>query len=400
MASAGSLDSTEWTIVSGCVDRTFARCKSFRMAAPTELESRLAKVEANLERLVTLMEGGATPFSQASTTAQSALGSIYGEEEVKERMGELVLRLGEPETMEALTRIGVLLPNLEYALQAAAGGPELIEEGLEMVRHEMAQRGVDHAEAQQRVQAATDALAKLSEPRTLKVLARLAQTAPGAAPMVEALGEAGHDLAEVEGEAAFKARLKETLILLVQDETLSSLGRIAALAPQIEYAVTALSAGPEMLEEGMEMIQTAAERNGLTTHDLNQRASAALDALSELSDPKILNALAKVDVPSLLQFTQVVAQPENKEALLKLVALAPSLERSLSALPVQDHTLEILRTVNEAVESSATSKKSVGLFGLLSALSDPDVQRALGFALEVSKKLGAHLGNPQKRLKG
>lgn len=370
------------------------------MSGSTELESRLAKVEASLDRLVQILESESTPFSKASETAQGALSNIYGEDEVRERMGELVLRLGEPETMEALTRIGVLLPNLEYALQAAAGGPELIEEGMEMIRHEMASRGVDHADAQQRIQAATEALTQLSEPKILRVLTRLAQTSPGAAPMVEALGQAGHDLAEVEGEDAFRARLKETLILLVQDETLSSLARIAALAPQIEYAVTALSAGPEMLEEGMEMVQHAAERNGLTTHDLNLRASAALDALSRLSDPAILTALGKVDVPSLLQFTEVVAQPENKEALLKLVALAPALEPPLSALPVQDRTLEILRTVNEAVESSAASKKSVGLFGLLSALGDPDVQRALGFALEVSKKLGAHLGNPQKRLRG
>ncbi|MEM1022929.1 MAG: DUF1641 domain-containing protein [Myxococcota bacterium] len=370
------------------------------MSGPTDLESRLARVETSLERLIELLEADRTPFRKASGTAQDALSSIYGEEEIRERMGELVLRLGEPETVEALTRIGVLLPNIEYALQAVAGGPELIEEGLEMVRREMANRGVEHADAQQRVQAATDALAQLSEPTTLRVLTRLAHTTPGAAPMVEALGEAGHDLAEVEGEDAFKARLKETLVLLVQDETLSSLARIAALAPQIEYAVTALSAGPEMMEEGMEMIQNAARRSGLTTHDLNVRASAALDALSKLSDPAILKALGKVDVPSLLQFTEVVAQPENKEALLKLVALAPALEPPLSALPVQERTLEILRNVNEAVESSAANQKSVGVFGLLGALNDPDVQRALGFALEVSKKLGAHLREPQaKRLK-
>jgi uncharacterized protein YjgD (DUF1641 family) len=482
------------------------------MASPSELETRLAKLESTLDRVVQLLEERSTPFGAASARAQDALTQIYGQPELQERMAELVLRLGEPETLEALTRIGVLLPSLEYALQAAAGGPELLEEGLEMVRTELDRSGIDAAEAQVRIQAATETLAQLSQPATLQVLGRLAAAAPGAVPAVEALGEAASQVAEVEGTEAMKERLRETLVLLVQAETLDSLGRIAALAPQLEYAVNALAAGPELLEEGMQMVRETLERegadaadvqvriqaatdaavalstpesvralgqlgaaapalapfveaasrtgrmlaeyegreqltdrlaesllriaepetldaltrvacltpqiefavnalaagpevleeamemvrevgarSGLSAHDINRRVQSGFEALTILFTPEALDALGKVDVPSMLQFTEVLARPENKEALLKLVDLAPSLERPLSALPVQPNTLDVLRTVNEAVEEMATHRKSVGMFGMIGALRDPDVQRALGFGLEVAKRVGAHL---------
>ncbi|MGF1510888.1 MAG: DUF1641 domain-containing protein [Myxococcota bacterium] len=486
------------------------------MPSTADLESRLDRLEATLERVVQLLETRSTPFTQSSRHAQAALSELYGQDELQERMSELVLRLGEPDTLEALTRIGVLLPSLEYALQAAAGGPELLEEGLEMVRAEFQRRGVDAADLDARTRAAGDALSILTQPSTLKVLGRLASSLTGAVPLAEALGRASDEVRRVEGPG-FEQRLEETFSLLVQAETLDSLGRIAALAPQIEYAVNALAAGPELLEEGMAMVQeklqregadaaelqlrvraatdavmacsspaalralsqigaagsaltpfvraaartgrmlstyegqdaltdrlaesflriaepetldaltrvacltpqiefavnalaagpeileevmeqvrTAGAKSGLTPHDINRRVQTGLEALTALSDPTVLKALGKVDVPGMLEFTEVIARPANKEALLKLVDLAPALERPLSALPVQPNTLDILRAVNEAVEEVSTQKRSIGLFGLLSAIRDPNVQRALGFFLSVAERVGEHLDERPK----
>ena len=364
------------------------------MSTPLDIESRLARVEATLDRIVTLLEKGPTPFAGASADAQRALSAIYGENEVKERVSELILRMGEPETLEALTRIGVLMPQLEYLMHAAAGGPELLEEGLALVRREFERQGADAADVQQRVEAAQDALVALSNPGVLRAVGRLAQSLPASGPMLEAVAQAGSEIAKVEGEHVFRERLRETLVLLIQPETLDSLARIAALAPQLEYAVHALAAGPEVLEEGLELFRKVSAKNGLSNHDLQLRAEAGLDVLRQLTDPPVLGALSEVDVRGLLELTEVISRVDNKEALLKLIDLAPALERPLSALPVQPNTLDVLTTVNQAVEDLAPSAQSVGVIGVLKAFNDPNVKRALGFALAVAERLGRHLNAP------
>lgn len=504
------------------------------MSTSISVEDRLARVEAQLDRIAQLLEAQ-TPSVLGSATKQAggALGAIHGETEVREQVGELVLRLGEPETLEALTRIGVLLPQIEYALHFLAAGPELLEEVLEVVRTELIRQGADAADVNQRVQAATETLVSLSRPQTLKAVAALTDALPKTAPVLDALGEATASVGEVEGQEALRNRLQETLTLILQAETLDSLGRIAALGPQIEYAVNALAAGPEVLEEGLEMVREKlkdggtdaadvnrrieagtetllaissveslralgqlgqaapalapfveaaartgrmlkdyegeqaltdrlaesllritepetldaltrvaaltpqiefavnalaagpevleetldtvrhwAAQNGQTTYELNQRAAASVEALMTLTEPKVLAMLTslvpmliplrstleqlaaragRIDLEPLVQLGESATDPEVTAALNRLVKLAPNLAPALASLPIQPHTLEILRAVNQAVEESATEKASVGLFGSISALGDARVQRALGFALTVARRLGEHL---------
>ena len=77
--------------------------------------------------------------------------------------------------------------------------------------------------------------------------------------------------------------------------------RIGVLLPQLEYVLQAAAGGPDLIEEGLEMIHAAAERSGLTAHDVNQRVTAGLESLAVLSDPKILKALGPLrTVPVLL----------------------------------------------------------------------------------------------------
>ncbi len=511
------------------------------MSTTSTIEDRLTRVEAQLDRIASLLEAQSNGVLQNATQqAGEALANIYGDVEVQERIGELVLRLGEPETVEALTRIGVMLPQIEYALHFAAAGPELVEEGLEMVQTEMARTGADSADLSQRAQAATEALLSLSKPGTLRSVAALTEAVTGATPAVEALSSATRAVAEVEGEAEMQARLTETLTQLIEAETLDSLGRIAALAPQIEFAVNALAAGPEVLEEGLETLREKLARegastndlnrrieagtdallkissleslkalghlgqaapalspfveaaartgrllaehegeqaltdrlaesllritepetldaltrvaaltpqiefavnalaagpevleealetvrqwagqNGQTTHELNRRSTAAIEAAFAVTDPKVLNMLTsllpllpplrstlvqlaeragRIDLEPLVQLGESATEPEVTVALNKLVRLAPNLAPALASLPIQPHTLDILRTVNQAVEEAATEKKSIGLFGSLGALNDRRVQRALGFAVLVAQRLGAHLDDPQAQL--
>ena len=511
------------------------------MSTTTTIEDRLTRVEAQLDRIAQLLESQSSSVLRSATSqASEALSNIYGDAEVRERVGELVLRLGEPETLEAFTRIGVLLPQIEYALHFAAAGPELVEEGLELVRAEMAHSGADGADLNQRAQAAIEALISLSKPGTLRSIAAATEAITGATPAVEAVGAATDAVVSVEGQDAFRARMTETLTRLIEAETLDSLGRIAALAPQIEYAVNALAAGPEVLEEGLQMLREKLAREGGSTHDLNRRldagtdallkvsnidslnalgrlgeaapalspfveaaartgrmlaehegqdvltdrlaesllritepetldaltrvaaltpqiefavnalaagpevleealasvrdwaakngqsmheinrrTEAALDATMTLTDPKVLetltslvpllpplqstlvqlaNSASRIDLEPLVQLGESATDPEVTKALNDLVRLAPNLAPALSSLPIQPHTLQILRTVNEAVEKAATEKASVGLFGALGALNNRKVQRALGFAVQVAERLGDHLENGPKQL--
>jgi uncharacterized protein YjgD (DUF1641 family) len=356
------------------------------------LESRLEKLEATLDRLVDLVERSQSPFAGANRQAQHALTEIYGEAEVRERMGELVLRLGEPETLEAVTRIGVMLPQIEYAVNALAAGPELLEEGLEMARDKMEAEGLDAADTQQRLDAATEALNALSRKEALQAMKRLGESLPHVAPFLDAAARTGRDLAEVEGTDALTDRISESLLRIIEPEALDALTRVAAMTPQLEYAVTALTAGPEVLEEVMETVRHGAEKNGRDPNEMARLTQSALDALSKLSDPKVTQALDRLDPAALVELTSTASEPETKEALLKLVKLAPQLEPPLSALPVQPHTLELLRTLNESVESELTSEpRSIGVFGGLRALSDRRVQRALGLAVAVAERLGERL---------
>lgn len=377
------------------------------------VEDRLARVEAQLERIANILETkGPGLFGTATQHASQALGNIYGNEEVQERVGELVLRLGEPDTLEALTRIGVMLPKIEYALHFAAAGPELLEEGLQMVREELEHQGSDSADLDRRVQAAKEALTALSRPDTLKAVSQLTEAASGAAPAVEALGQATAAVAEVEGKEEMQTRLTETLTLLVQAETLDSLARIAALAPQIEYSVNFLAAGPELLEEGLEMVRERAHEQGWDQAEMQRRLTSGTDALVALSDPAILKALtalaptvkqladraSRIDLEPLVQVGEAAADPQVSAALNELVRLAPNLAPALSSLPIQPRTLEILRTINQAVEDAAAKKNQVGPVGAFLALRQPQTQVALGFLLTVAESLGAHLADTKKQL--
>ncbi|MCB0197089.1 MAG: DUF1641 domain-containing protein [Anaerolineae bacterium] len=100
--------------------------------------------------------------------------------------------------------------------------------------------------------------------------------------------------------------------------------------------------------------------------------------------------------------------PQLAETLPQLVTLLPSLTRVIPQLQavLDSDEFEALMTsgvfspktvgiVSEAgnslvdsYEASQTRPQTVGLFGLLRAMQDPDVQRAMGFFMDFSKRFG------------
>ena len=98
------------------------------------------------------------------------------------------------------------------------------------------------------------------------------------------------------------------------------------------------------------------------------------------------------------QAISTLVAPEVLSALTRLSTLAPQLEPALRALPVQPGALHVLSSLNRAVEDASRSTRSVGMFGALRSLRDPDVRLALGFLLEVAGSLGRALAETPRSL--
>lgn len=105
--------------------------------------------------------------------------------------------------------------------------------------------------------------------------------------------------------------------------------------------------------------------------DVDRRGREVLRLLERLTAPETMRALE-----SLLPYTEAVAQ----------LASAGLLE------PAARSVLE--QASSSFANSAATRHEKVGAFGALRSLGDPDVQRALGFALDVARGLGRGLSAP------
>ncbi|MEM7677386.1 MAG: DUF1641 domain-containing protein [Myxococcota bacterium] len=376
---------------------------------------------SNLRALAAVVDAiaGAQPTIEALGEATQAHADEEGKDSLRSRLTETLTLLLQTETLDALGRVAALTPQLEYAVNALAAGPELLEEGMALIKSRLESKGANAAELSRRIDIGTDALVSLTKPQTLRAVEQLANATPALAPFIDAAARASRMLADYEGKAEMSDRLAESLVRIAEPETLDALTRVAALTPQIEYAINALAAGPEVLEEALETANHWAQAHGQTPHDINRRTQATAEALLALTEPKVLDTLAsmvpmlvslrstfeqlasnasRIDIKPLVQLGESATEPHISAALNKLVRLAPSLAPALASLPIQPQTLAILRTINQAVENAATEKSSVGLFGLLGALRNPRVQRALGFTLEVADRLGEHLENPPKAL--
>jgi len=426
------------------------------------------------------------------------LSAVEGPAPLRARFVEAVLSIADPVALASLARIAALAPDLEYAVQAVAAGPALLEEGMEFAREKLRRNGVDPHELARRVNGAADALLALSQTETTGALHALADALPSLSPVVVGVARATRDLAAVEGRDALADRLAETVVRLAAPEVLESLVRVTTLLPDIEYAVQALAAGPVLLEEGMDLVRTWAKREGVEV-DVDARIAGLGSALVALSEPatiaslkravglvpkleklgavdveplvglaatlgkkeivgslekllglvtkkemvdalgrltqmlarkdtvdaieRLLPALAKkettdaverlvpvlakketldaieplvglvarIDVDALVKLLTAASKPATIGAVEKILSRTPDVERILGALPAQDGTLDILRDLNAAVADSAAKPEPIGLWGLLGALREDDVQRAAGFGVSVARSLGKTL---------
>ncbi len=111
---------------------------------------------------------------------------------------------------------------------------------------------------------------------------------------------------------------------------------------------------------------------------------------------KVLDILVRMNELGILDAVKDILDPE-------LIGRVSSLLMTPGTLKILDHVddlLDVLGSIDyealkdkvpllvEALKSIPKEPRPVGLLGLLKALSDPDVQRGLGVAVEILRALG------------
>ncbi|HCT55876.1 MAG TPA: DUF1641 domain-containing protein [Gemmatimonas aurantiaca] len=175
------------------------------------------------------------------------------------------------------------------------------------------------------------------------------------------LARVGVQLADVSATPGFQRLIDSGLVERLGEE--KTIEAVKAVLDRLELAAFTLEAIDGLLRRG-DTIATA--------------LSADLDELKTASQPDF----AKLK--------------ELLAALPTLVAAGQTLVRSGMLEP---QTVEVLGTIGrsaaesyEEAREARAAEKPIGIFGLLRALRDPDVNRAISFALHASKAYGQKLG--------
>ncbi len=394
------------------------------MTGLDELSARMDRMESQLDRITALLEARTdrgTPLATATRAASVALTAVHDHADLVDQISTLLMQLGDPETLESLTRVATLAPKLEYAAHFVAAGPELMEEAMELARLRAQQRGLTHHEVTRRLAKAADALVSLTAQDQLDVAARLGRLMPAYAPLAEALAEALRRRTEHEGEEELKARMVDALLQLSDPDTQESLTRIANLAPQLEYAAHFAAAGPELLEEAMALANARVQASGLDSAMVKHRMTQAADLLFVLTQHEQLVTLrllaaslpdvgpvvtagaevmrARVAVEGAESLERRLAEamlelsdPETLASLTRIAALAPRLEYAAyfaAAGPeLLEEAMDLVRAWGERNGVPGVDHRvQVGLEALIQ-LSTPETLRGLaevsGIAASIS----------------
>ncbi len=137
----------------------------------------------------------------------------------------------------------------------------------------------------------------------------------------------------------------------------------------IATGLKALDALPHLvgLLDRVDLLEKAVARADL--------AAAVLDASAGV-DPAVVTDVLQKSAPLLPKLARLLSRPE-------LVALLDAVDGATLGVAAQ--------ATSALVESRAAPVAPVGPFGALMAMGQPDVQRAVGFALAVARKFGQRL---------
>ena len=296
---------------------------------------------------------------------------------------DLEKRLQDPETREALVHLLDRLDTIERAVdlldRLEHQMPHAIETGADMLDDELtraAERGVVFDE---RAGEALRLAEKLTEPETVDVLAalidrldRLEQLAaladqlPDAAMItVDSIDEALTRAAE--RGVVLDERAREGLLLLekmTEPDTAKALGAVLERAEHLERLAELAESAPDVIATVVDMLDAEYARAAEKGYDPERLLRQTIGSLGRLGE---------------------LFQSDEFEALLDSGVLDPEALEAVGSLGSA-----LVESQKEAQRGETPQR---GIFGVIGALRDPDVQRAIGFVMSFAKKFGRALNN-------
>ena len=130
--------------------------------------------------------------------------------------------------------------------------------------------------------------------------------------------------------------------------------------------------------------------------ELARQAPNAIAMLVDSIDARAATLSERIDLSqraaTIARIAERLTSPSALGIIETLINHLPSLEQLLSAGVLGPGPIDIVSRAGQALsQAQQTAPRQVGLFGLLRALSDSDVQHTLGFAIAFARELGRNL---------
>lgn len=294
---------------------------------------------------------------------------------------DLEKRLQDPETREALVHLLDRLDTIERAVdlldRLEDQMPGAIETGADILDEELTRAADRGVVLDERAGQALQLAERLTEPETVEILTalidrldQLEQLAALADQLPDATMVAVDSIDEALTRAAERGvvldeRAREGLVLLekmTEPDTAKALGAVLDRAEHLERLAELAETAPDLIATVVDILDAEYARAAEHGYDPERLLRQTLGSLRRLGD---------------------LFQSDEFEALLDSGVLDPEALQTVGSLGSA-----LVESQKEA-DRGETPRR--GFFGMIGALRDPDVQRAIGFVLSFAKKFGQAL---------
>lgn len=323
--------------------------------------------------------------------------------------------LSSPEMLSALSRLLDRIDRLEGAVDklttAVEQAPGIVAMVTDTVDDAYAQAAREGIDLDERMRTALGFAEKLTSPEMaarLDQLLILAEQGPGIAAMVTDTVDDAYGQALAQG-IDIDARLRAALELaekLTSPTMMTQLNQLLALAEQAPGIAA-------MVADTVDDAYAQASSHGV---DIDGRLRAGLEMAEKLTAPemveKINTAIELADQgPGIMAmmvdiiddvYIQAIRQGFNPEQFVRQGVVVTSrmaellesgeINALLQSGVIDPKAVDVVGTAAKAlVTSRAEPAPKMGIFGMLKAMRDPDLQRALGFLTVFGKNFGENL---------
>ena len=278
-------------------------------------------------------------------------------------LNQLSAQLGRAETLEALTQIVDNAPLIAMLVTSVDGllrrGDQITGNIGDLLREAAPQNSLDGEKL----------VAQL--PELLKSLPKLVKAGTKLAELTDA--PEFDDFLDKNNLATFKLLVGE----VNKPETLASIAQIIQFAP---VAAMLLSGINGFLERGETIMDNVAGALREAQPHINEKYLVEITSIAQQL-PVMLPALMQ-RLPALMRTGARLAE----------ITESPDVQAFLNSKMLSPQTIGFLGEVGEMVvetqENFHSNPKEVGIWGLYKAMNDADVQRGLGFVIELARNFG------------